>query len=275
VRLRWHLQTAFYNRHLRSSANKRAIGSMLVRMRVAVLALLFSGTVCGSLLASKLAFADAVPPPPDDCAPGMVGVTSHGGPQCVPEAPKDCAPGYQGEVGGNCVLAACASDQQCEAGNRCVQVDVCQVLRELNWTGWNWQAQRPMVRGNLLGEPPSPPPAGDPPKAWVKLNICGQDGPCNAPAECRPMGLCYPPKASNTKAKVVPIAPVPEVLPEGVYPNNLLASDPKGEAERAKRDSSGGCRRGCTVSSVPAVAGWLALPLLVAVTLAYRRRARC
>lgn len=247
---------------------------MLAGMRVAVLALLVSGTICGSLLSSSSAFADAVPPPPENCAPGLVGVTSHGGPECVPEAPKDCAPGYRGDVGGSCVLAACNSDQECDAGRRCVQVDVCQELRELNWSGWGWRAQRPMVRGNFLGGPPAPPPAGDPPKAWVKLRICGQDGACNAPAECRPMGLCYPTDAGNTKAKVVAIAPVPEALPDGVYPLDLLASDPKGEAERAKRDGSGGCRRGCAVASAPAVAGWLALPLLVAITLSFRRRAR-
>lgn len=244
------------------------------RMRVAVLALAFTGTVLGWWLPSKLAFADAVPPPPDDCPAGQVGVTSHGGPACVPEAPKNCAPGYRGEVGGSCVLAACSSDQECEAGTRCMQVDACQELRELHWTGWGWSAERPMIRGNVLGGPPAPAPEGDRPKAWVKLRICGQDAACNAPAECRPMGLCYPPKAGNSKAKVAAGPPKPEELPEGVFPGSLLISDPKGESEKlAQRDSSG-CRRGCSVSSGPEVAGWLALPLLVAATLSYRRRQR-
>ena len=245
-------------------------------MRVAALALVFVGTACGLSLPSRLAFADAVPPPPDSCPAGQVGVTSHGGPQCVPEAPKDCAPGYRGEVGGNCVLAACASDQECEAGSRCVQVDVCQELRQLHWTGWGWSAEAPMVRGNFLGGPPAPAPEGDSPMGWVKLRICGQDAACNAPAECRPMGLCYPPKGGNPKAKVVAAAPAPEELPDGVSPRSLLASDPTGESERAaKREGNGGgCRRGCTVSSTPALASWLALPLLGAATLLYRRRAR-
>jgi len=221
-------------------------------------------------LPSRLALADAVPPPPDDCPKGQVGTTSHGGPRCEPEAPTDCAPGYRGVVGGTCVLAACSSDKECDAGRRCLQVDACQVLRELHWTGWGWSAQRSFASGNLLGGPPAPAPEGSPPKAWVKLHICGQDGPCEPPAECRPMGLCYPPGAvGKTKAAVAMVAPPEEKLPDGVYSQSLIAPNPKGDAESLK---NAGCRKGCSVSSTPERLQWFALPLLAGVALYGRRR---
>src|SRR6187551_3370217 len=89
--------------------------------------------------------------------------------------------------------------------------------------------------GNVLGGPPAPAPEGSAPKAWVKLHVCGQDGSCEAPAECRPIGLCYPPDAvGKTKAKVALAAPPPEQLPDGVYSQSLIAPDGKGESERLR-----------------------------------------
>ena len=226
---------------------------------------------CVWLLASGAARADVVMPAPEDCPPGQVGTTSHGGPSCVREAPKNCAPGYRGEVGGGCVLAACSSDQECEGGRVCVQVDTCQELRELYWTGWGWSAQRRVVPSNLLGGPPAPAPEGDPPKAWVKLRICGQDGACNSPAECRPMGLCYPRDAiGKTKAKVVVAPPAAEELPEDVSSRSLIAADPRTEAEMPE-SRDGGCRKGCSVAATSQVASWLIVPLLGAAGL-WRRR---
>jgi MYXO-CTERM domain-containing protein len=241
-------------------------------MRAAVLSVVFVAV----LLPSKLAWADAVPPPPEDCPKGQVGVTSHRGPACVLEAPKDCAPGYRGNVGGTCSLAACSSDQECEGGTRCFQVDTCQEHRELHWDGWGWSARRPVaVSGNFMAGPARPAPEGPPPSAWIKLRICGQDGPCNAPAECRPAGLCYPPNAvGKTKAKVVAAAPVAEALPEGVYPQTLIAPDQGRNVEKTGSDNGGGCRKGCSVSSTPQLVGWFALPLLAGAGLWRRRRAR-
>jgi hypothetical protein len=226
----------------------------------------------GAFLPIGVAHADAVMPPPEDCPPGQVGTTSHGGPACAREAPKNCAPGYRGEVGGSCVLADCSSDAECEAGTRCVQVDACQELRELYWNGWYWRAQQRVPRSNLLGGPPAPQPEGDPPKAWVKLRICGQDGACNSPAECRPMGLCYPPSAiGKTKAKVVSAPPVAEELPEDVSSRALIASDPRTAAEKPE-SREGGCRRGCSISTSANLANWLSLPLLMAAILRRRRQ---
>ena len=224
------------------------------------------------LLHGGVARADVVMPPPEDCPPGQVGTTSHGGPSCVREAPKNCAPGYRGEVGGGCVLAACSSDQECEGGRVCVQVDACQELRELHWTGWGWSAQGRVVPSNLLGGPPAPRPEGDAPKAWVKLRICGQDGACNSPAECRPMGLCYPLGAiGKTKAKIVSAPPAAEELPEDVSSHSLIASDPRTEAE-IPESRDGGCRKGCSVSASANLGSWLSVPLLAAAGLWRRRR---
>ena len=243
-------------------------------MRVSARRLVLAATL-GAFLTARVALADVVMPPPDDCPPGQVGTTSHGGPSCTREAPQNCAPGYRGEVGGSCVLAACSSDPECEAGTRCVQVDTCQELRELYWTGWGWQARQRVLRSNWLGGPPAPQPDGAPPKAWVKLRICGQDGACSSPAECRPMGLCYPPSAiGKTKAKVVPAPPVAEELPEHASSRSLIASDPRTEAEMPER-RDGGCRRGCSISTSANLASWLSVPLLVAGFLRRRRlRAR-
>jgi len=247
-------------------------------------------------LSARSAHADAVPPPPSHCPKGQVGITDHGGPKCVPEAPKNCAPGYRGEIGGRCVLARCSADDQCESGRRCLQIEVCQEYRELHWTGWGWSAQRAVPRDNLLAEPPSPPPAGPPKKDWVPLGICGQDGPCNAPAQCRAAGLCYPPNAvGKTKAKVVSSG-IPDTppVPSGDAPaqdspeGSAGATSPGADSDVAggptaappsttPRDTpisegGGGCRKGCSATAAPALTGWSVLALLAGVGLLRRRR---
>jgi MYXO-CTERM domain-containing protein len=166
------------------------------------------------------------------------------------------------------VLAPCATDQQCETDHRCYQVDACQELRELYWTVGGWSALPNVGYSRAV---PGPPPAGPAPKAWVTLHVCEQDGPCNAPAECRPQGLCVAANAvGKTKAKIVAAAPVAEALPAGVDPYRLLAPD---QASRDHSGAGGGCRKGCTVASTNEVAGWLALPLLTGLAL-WRRRER-
>ena len=217
----------------------------------------------------RVALADAVPPKPLFCFPGDVGVSSHAGAECVPKAPEDCPPGYKGVQGGTCELAPCATDEHCKDGRRCFQVDACQELRELYWTGFGWSADG---RSPYSRSPLPPPPEGAPPKAWVKLHVCGQDGPCNASAECRPMGLCVPADAvGETKAKIVAAAPVAEELPPKVRWQDLMAPD---QASRDHSGFGGGCRRGCSVSSRSDAARWLALPLLIGAALGYRRRTR-
>ena len=146
------------------------------------------------ILLSSRAGADAVPPPPDDCPPGKVPTTSHGGPACEDPAPTNCPPGYRGYVGGRCELFPCSRNAECLKGERCREVPVCQEYRELYWTGWGWSRNDPPNRSNLLAEPPSDPPEGSPPKAWVPLDVCGPNGKCAEHAECRPLLLCYPEK---------------------------------------------------------------------------------
>jgi hypothetical protein len=241
---------------------------------------LFAVAAVASLSAAGAARADAVPPPPDSCPKGHVGVTDHGGPRCVLEAPKNCPPGYRGALGGKCVLATCGSDDQCEGGRRCLQIETCQEFRELRWTGWGWSAQRtPPPRDNLLAEPPSPQPDGPPKKAWVQLHICGQDGPCNAPAECRPAPLCYPPDAvGKTQAKAAPSAAPSaasgeaDASPSEDAPGETYVDESASPVTAAAPESGGGCRKGCSAGSTAAALGWIGLPLLA--SLGWWRRKR-
>lgn len=252
-------------------------------MKLQTKALVVVIATLGVQLRVDTARADAVPPPPASCPKGQVGITDHGGPRCVPEAPKNCAPGYRGELGGRCVLATCSSDNHCEGGRRCFQIETCQEFRELHWTGWGWSAQRPASRDSFLAGPPRPQPSGPPEKAWVNLHICGQDGPCNAPAECRPTGLCYPPgSVGKTKAKVVdgtapetPATsgsagtggtPTNETPPDAPAGTSGAEATPDPAAPRTKPDASsndsGGCRRGCSMASTRSPVGWLGLAVL-------------
>ena len=253
-------------------------------------ALLTVVATLGLCLGVRNAHADAVPPPPKNCPKGHVGTTSHGGPKCVLEAPKNCAPGYRGALGGKCVLATCSSDEQCKDGRRCLSVDTCQEFRELHWSGWGWVSQRPVSRDNFLAGPPRPRPEGPAKKAWVSLNICGQDGPCKAPAECRPESLCYPPSAiGKTKAKVA-ASGVPEDLPTpdsgassvstgaggaavGDVTNGAGRRTPDGPVQGTpSSDSDGGCRKGCSAESTPSLTGWAGIPVLACIGLLRRRR---
>jgi len=210
---------------------------------------LVAAVALGLASSAPRARADAVPPPPKDCPEGTVGITSHGGPECAKAPPEDCPPGYRGVVGGKCKLAFCSSDTQCNEGSRCQAVDTCQEFREHHWTGWGWKARQPIPRTNLLAEPPSPPPPGPAKRAWVSLSICGQDGPCKAPGECRPASLCIPVGAS------------PNASP------NASPGPTTGAPDRAS-----GCRKGCAVSPVTTLAGAAGLGVLVIVTLLRRRK---
>jgi len=227
--------------------------------------------------------ADAVPPAPDSCPPGQVGVTGHQGPACVPEAPDDCAPGYHGQVGGKCVLAACSSDASCEPDERCMQVDTCQEFRELHWSGWGWSAQRPRPARNFIAGPPAPRPRGPAKKAWVQLSICHQDGPCASPAECRPADLCYRKDAiGKTKAKVAERGtPATDPAPSGQDPPAPKADtvvdpsgyEPKSRSEDTTAADGGGCRKGCTTASTSSHDGFLGAGLWILAALTLRRRA--
>lgn len=227
-----------------------------------------AAALLGAAFYAENARADAVPPAPW-CLPGEVSYSSHYGGGCRVAAPTDCDPGYRGRLGGICELAPCTSDQNCQQGEACLYVDICSEERELIWNGYGWG-----TRGPGYSRSPTPPQPGPAPKGWVRLNICGQDGACAAPRECRATQLCYPTKAvGQTKAKVVKTRAVPEVLPDGVTEYDLFppSSDPALTSPRSK-EISPTCRRGCAVTSSSSVASWLALPALAAAALWRRRR---
>ena len=229
-----------------------------------------AGVLLGGLFRAEMARADAVPPAPW-CLPGEVSYSSHYGGGCRVAAPKDCDPGYRGEEGGICVLQPCTSDSNCQAGEACLYVDACTEERELIWNGDGWAAVGP----GYSRQPLPPPPPEPTPKGWVRLGICGQDGACAAPRECRATQLCYPTKAvGHTKAKVAKTRTVPEVLPAGVDESELFPSwsDPALTSPRS-REISPTCRRGCAVASSSNVASWLVLPALAGAALWRRRRA--
>jgi len=242
---------------------------MLLRMGALGCRLALAGVLLSGVLHAENALADAVPPAPW-CLPGEVSYSSHHGGGCMVAAPKDCDPGYRGHLGGFCALEACTSDQSCLAGQECLYVDACAEERELIWNGASWTAHTPGYSRS-----PLPPAPGPPPKAWVRLNICGQDGACVAPRECRATKLCYPTGAvGKTKAKVAKTRAVAEVLPEGVLAESHLFpdwSDPALTLTRSKQRSPT-CARGCSVASSSDVASWLALPALACTALWQRRR---
>lgn len=227
-----------------------------------------AGVLLGGILQAETALADAVPPAPW-CLPGEVSYSSHQGGGCRVAAPKDCDPGYRGQVGGICVLQACTSDTSCQPGEACLFVDTCTEERDLIWNGYGWAAASPGYSRGAFRPAPGPPP-----KAWVRLNICGQDGACAAPRECRATQLCYPKEVvGKTKAKVAKTRAVPEALPDGVMEYQLFpdASDPAVTTPRSKAMSPM-CRRGCAVASTSSVASWFALPALACAALWWRRR---
>lgn len=232
--------------------------------------LVLAGVLLGSTFHAEKARADVVGPAPW-CLPGEESYKSHQGGGCRVPAPKDCDPGYRGQSGGICVLQPCTSDANCQAGDACLYVDACTEERELIWNGSGWAASSPRYS---RAPAPSPPPEPAP-KGWVRLGLCGQDGACTAPRECRATQLCYPTHAvGQTKAKVAKTRAVPEVLPAGVEEYELFPDwrDPALTSPRSK-EVSPTCRRGCAVASSSSVTSWLSLPALLSAALWRRRRA--
>jgi hypothetical protein len=70
-------------------------------MRVAELRVVVLAAAVGWSLSSQPASADAVPPPPANCPPGYVAVTSHHGPECLLKTSTKCKTGYCAERGGS------------------------------------------------------------------------------------------------------------------------------------------------------------------------------
>jgi hypothetical protein len=244
------------------------------------------------LVLASLARADAVPPPPRRCPPGRVPVTSHAGPKCELAPPKSCPPGYRGQVGGQCVLNLCWSDESCGKGKACRETSLCHHSRLVSWEFGEQQVER----SNLLGAPPR---RIDPPELrWEPKSICRKEGDCPLPAECRPGKICYPvgrdlppppapgaraetgagsERATNgagggssaTEATPVETSPVETSPAETAAPLPPLGVSP-GPPPAHERPS--GCGGGCATSGPAGAALGIAVLGVVAALLLSRRR---
>lgn len=209
------------------------------------------GVVLVFLSFASDALADAVPPPPDDCPSGTVGVTSHGGPSCEKVAPTNCPNGWVGITGGTCILHECTDDSACSsAGKVCRKSSVC--FEPRTRTSTCGALDKP--RGPEMASP-SPVLGGpcaelDKPETyWVAINVCGGSEACGSPSECRESGLC-----------VTPSAPAPAPQPR----------TPSGEVEA----KPSGCGSGCVATRTAGVSGaLLALGALCLLSLRRRKRA--
>ncbi len=105
--------------------------------------------VVPSLPSSAAVQADAIMDPPSDCPDGLLGASSHGGPFCAVVAcsesrfhPRDCPADSLCERRRYCLrdrtsfavsrgltetvaIRACATASDCDAGDRCEEVDHC------------------------------------------------------------------------------------------------------------------------------------------------------
>jgi hypothetical protein len=172
-------------------------------------------------LGATVARADAVPPPPEDCKPGTVGVTDHAGPRCELDAPKNCPPGWRGVVGGDCAVALCdPQGSACEDGQRCVPQSVCHEPRER----WIDYGRGPAPRGPELAGPPRQ--LDEPVTDWLPVGLCSEQRTCDSPSECRPAHVCVPPGA---RPEPGPRSPPAEPTKRGC----AGCSAPRGELGRA------------------------------------------
>jgi hypothetical protein len=152
------------------------------------------GLVVLALCFTSNANADVVRPPPTNCPPGEVGVTSHGGPRCMKEAPKDCPTGWNGVLGGNCTLRPCTADDQCGDGQACVEHSVCLEPVEDPFYDYGEQPEATQDIGKrLFGGPMAPKKRRDKPIfRYNATNLCATDVACGAPRTCQPEKLCVP-----------------------------------------------------------------------------------
>lgn len=147
----------------------------------------------GLLVDPRGVAADAVPPPPDKCPPGYIGITSHAGPQCVLKPPISCPPGWRPANGGICILHACETDANCATigtnNLRCKPAKICihEYLQE-----WGWGASLPTSRDDraLFSAPPR---RFDPPRRVQEpVDVCHDGHRCPADSSCGQMKLCLP-----------------------------------------------------------------------------------
>jgi hypothetical protein len=201
-------------------------------------------------LQAGTALADAIPPPPENCPAGKVGDADHNGQRCVDPAPEDCPPGYRGQIGGQCVLHQCGTDEHCGPDKRCRDVELCYVPHEV----WVEYGKRPVVRDNLLAGPPVE--LDEPKTVFEPVGVCQEEGDCESPSECRPGKLCFPTGVATTAA-----------------PSRPRRAEPTGE----EKSHPSGCGKGCATRGSGGALGGVLLLALGASALrarAWRRRRR-
>jgi hypothetical protein len=180
--------------------------------------------------------ADAVPPEPEDCPKGTVGVTDHSGPRCEKEAPKNCPMGWRGAIGGDCVLDTCTSDEQCAPqGKVCRDFSLCYEPRERWYGRLDPGLSAPTLPANFGPRMRLEQPVTD----WIPINVCGGAERCAAPSECRPGKLCV---SAST--------PAPAVMPR----------KPDGTVDARPADAGGSCA-GCAGAKTVGIAGGVAASL--------------
>jgi len=233
-----------------------------------------------ALASPRRARADAVPPPPDTCPPGQIGITSHAGPACVLKAPDDCAPGWRGVERGQCRLALCdGTDRACAAGDHCVPADLCVVESVRRWN----YSDAPVHRGPELAAPPRY--LSDPAHDFRAVDVCRQEAWC-ALGSCEALHVCLPPgmpRATTAAGAGHPVDPayvrsVSETELQkgegrGAPPLGGSADAPAGEGEiKGGAVHRGGCA-GCGTAASPGSVGGIAAAL-VALAAALTRRPR-
>ncbi len=204
--------------------------------------------ITASLVVSpRIAQADVVPPPPDDCPAGKVPVSDHGGPGCQDEPPENCPPGWRGVVGGHCQLDRCGTDDRCPEGKVCRDHSLC-YKKQTSWFTYGRQTEHPRAAAPYIGGPPIE--LDEPIIKYVPINVCNSQTPCESPNECRPGKLCVP-----------PATPTANPMPMGG--TGTVNTKPSG------------CGSGCSgAGSAAGLAGASALLLGIAAALGLRRR-RC
>ena len=234
------------------------------------------------LVLPTLARADAIPPAPNDCPRGKVGVSSHSGAQCIEDAPKDCPRGWTGRLGGVCALTPCTTDASCQTGEECAPHAVCLQPQEDDTYDYGedereehgeLEPTRLLASPNLLAGPPMPRKKRPSPIfRYDAMNLCSADVACLSPRTCQTEKLCVPKGARATAYRGTNIAgarvarKTPAVL--------TTSSAPASEAT-APPSVKGGCAGCAATSEAPSSRGGVvALSLSVALLLARRRAKR-
>jgi MYXO-CTERM domain-containing protein len=250
--------------------------------RVRAAALLAASAALVAVLST--AEADVVRPPPTDCPAGQVGVTGHGGPKCVDAAPLDCPTGWRGQLGGNCVLAPCETDANCQSGEACVEHAVCLQPFEDDYYdygeeerekhGWAEPHPSDILRSpGLLAGPVAPKTRrAKPIVRYNAVNLCSAEIACAAPNTCQTEKLCVPrgSRALGYRGQNISPARVARKTETPLTTSGAEPTETPSPITSTTRPGTSGCA-GCTVPPDQPT-GALALASAALALLALKRR---